>query len=98
MPNGPFPPSAGPPPKTTFSVVGQDDWVNKKQRGWEEDLSKAIEERDSLKKASIQVLTKRNEEAQARIKELEELNNKKDERIMQLVDIIIKKLGGFDVG
>lgn len=57
----------------------------------------ALAEKDSLQTASIQVLTKRNEEANRRIQHLEELVIKKDEHIMQLVDIVIEKLGEGDV-
>lgn len=74
------------------------DWVESKQRGWNGELKEAMEEKDSLQVASIKVLTKRNEQANQRIQQLEELVNKKDERIERLVDIIIKKLGGFDGG
>lgn len=74
----------------------RDDWVESKQRGWSEKLNEALAEKDSLQAASIKVLTKRNEQANQRIQQLEELVNKKDERIERLVDIIIKKLGGFD--
>jgi hypothetical protein len=74
------------------------DWVESKTEGWNEELQAALAEKDSLQAASIQVLTKRNEEANRRIQRLEELVNSKDERIMQLVDIIIEKLGGFDAG
>lgn len=74
------------------------DWVESKERGWSDEINKAIAEKDSLQQASIQVLTKRNEQANQRIQQLEELVTEKDERIMQLVDIIIEKLGGFDGG
>jgi hypothetical protein len=95
------------PPMTTMPVVkvdptlrsvsgSREDWVESKTQGWGEELNKAMAEKDSLQVASIQVLTKRNAEANVRIQQLEALVDKKDERIERLVDIVIKKLGGFD--
>ena len=72
------------------------DWAESKTEGWNKQLQEVLNEKDSLQAAAVQVLTKRNEEANRRIQQLEELVNKKDERIERLVDTIINKLGGFD--
>lgn len=63
---------------------------------WSDELQRALEEKDSLLAASVKVLTKRLRAAEQRNQQLEELVTNKDERIMKLVDIIIKKMGGFD--